>query len=815
MTERLARIAARRPWATLGGWLLAVILAFAAIGGLLGDRLSTDASVTNNPESDQADRLIAERLPDYRSTTEVVVIRHERLTFDDAEFRTRLGELEAAGRRTGAIERIGDPRRIPGLVSQDRHAVLIPLRVRPPDDERVQEVIDAVLEQDGREGFAVDMTGSATTDRDVDEISSSDLTKGELRFGLPAALIVLVIVVGALVAAAIPLLLAVVAIVVGMGLIALLAQSFELSVFVVNMLIGMGLALGIDYALFVVARFREERAAGRSERDAIAATGATASRAVLFSGCAFVLAMLGLLMVQASIMRSLAVGAIVAGLVTVAGALTMLPAILGVLGDRVNRLHVPLVSRGVTGGAESRFWARIVRGVLRRPVVSLVAGVVVLLVAAVPVLGMNIGSAGTGTLPDRATSKQGLVALERSFPAASAEPAEIVVDGRATAPEVRAGVARLRRRLAADRDFGRGSVQPSPAGDAVLLVVPVAADPRSDRAVEAVRRLRAEHVPAAFAGAGTRVLVTGETAGEIDYVEVMERWLPIVVAFVLGLSFVLLTVAFRSVVVAVDRDRAQPALGGGGVRAAGAGLPAGHRRRPPRLPAGRHDRGVGAAVPVRRVVRAVDGLPGVPAQPDPRALHADRRHRRRDRARRELDRAHHHRGGAHHRGGVRRLRGRRSRDVPADGVRDRGGAADRRDARALGPRAGRDGPARRPQLVPPAVAGLAAPRRGRGAPPARGAGRFPRPRARTLRPVTRWNANAIRTVEDKLTSEERTLLRQRGRVLVTTREQGVSRKGPGGQSARWPSRAEQAERPRRARPAQLLAAVLRLTIPER
>ena len=169
-------------------------------------------------------------------------------------------------------------------------------------------MIAVVEEENGAGGFEVAMTGSFTTDVDFTEVSERDLQEGELRFGVPAALIILVLVFGALVAALLPLALAIVSIVVALGLTALVAQEFELSIFVTNMLTGMGLALGIDYALFVVSRFREERNAGRERTDAIAATGATASRAVLFSGSAFVLAMVGLLLVQNTIMRSLAAG---------------------------------------------------------------------------------------------------------------------------------------------------------------------------------------------------------------------------------------------------------------------------------------------------------------------------------------------------------------------------------------------------------------------------------------------------------------------------------------------------------------------------
>jgi uncharacterized membrane protein YdfJ with MMPL/SSD domain len=539
-TESLARAAALHPWRTIAAWIGAIVLAVVAVGAFLGDGLSTDAHLTNNPESERAYDLIGAHFPAQEFTTELVVVRNESLTVDDPAFAARLEQLTHAARDTGAIARTSEPQ-----VSPDRHAVLVPLRLTPPEEDNVERLIDLVRAEDGAQGFQVGMTGSFTTDHDFNQVSQEDLEHGELRFGLPAALLVLVLVFGALIAAGLPLILALVSIAVALGLTALVSAQFELSVFVVNMLTGMGLALGIDYALFVVSRFSEERAAGRAKVDAIAAAGATASRAVLFSGSAFVLAMTGLLLVQSTIMRSLATGAILVGIVSVVAALTLLPAVLSLLGDKIHRLRIPYFGRERT---ESRFWAAIVRRVQARPAVSLALAVAVLLAAALPALTLKIGAAGIATLPDRLTSKQGYLALERSFPAAGADPAEIVVT--AGTPEARTRVDRLTGMLAKDNAFGTPTVEQSPDGEALLVRVPVAADALSDRALDAVDRLRGDYVPAAFAGSGVEALVTGTTAENTDYFAVMRHWLPLVLLFVLGLSFVLLTVAFRSIVVA-------------------------------------------------------------------------------------------------------------------------------------------------------------------------------------------------------------------------------------------------------------------------
>jgi RND superfamily putative drug exporter len=383
-------------------------------------------------------------------------------------------------------------------------------------------------------------------DNDSNKLSQSDLKHGELQFGAPAALVVLLLVFGALVAGLIPLLIAILSIVVAIGLIALFSQAFELSVYFINMLSGMGLALGIDYSLFVISRYREERTHGLVPAEAIGISGATASRAVFFSGTAFVVAMFGMLLVPSNIMRSLALGAILVGVVSVVAALTLLPALLGLLGDRVNAGRIPLVG---SSSVESRFWHVVVERVLRRPAVSLAVAAGVLVALAVPVLGMEIGTNGVSTLPDRLPSKQGFIALQRSFPEVTTDPAE-VVGAKGYSPRARAALTRLRDQLAADPRFGRGETTVAPGGSVAVLTVPVRGDSASSEAVAAVRDLRSDLIPEAFAGTGATVYVGGDTAENIDYFDSVVDPAPIVLAFVLGLTFILLTIVFRSIVVA-------------------------------------------------------------------------------------------------------------------------------------------------------------------------------------------------------------------------------------------------------------------------
>jgi uncharacterized membrane protein YdfJ with MMPL/SSD domain len=551
LTERLARSSSRHPRRTFGAWLSAIVVALALTISFLPGNLTTNGHVTGTPESKQAEDLFGQRFPpDKNGVDELIVVRSATRTVDDPDFRAFVGKLVARGEATGVVYHASvyydthDPR----LVSKDRHATLIGIQ-RQRDVDRLLSVVE---QDDGRQGFHVVMTGEGTLDHDFNDLSQHDLKSGELQVGLPAALVVLILVFGAVVAGLVPLLMAIVSIVVALGLCALVAEAFTLSVFVVNMLTGMGLALGIDYSLFVVSRYREERGRGRPELDAIAVAGATASRAVLFSGSVFVIALTGMLLVPSNVMKSLAVGAISVGIVSVLAALTLLPALLGKVGDGVNRLRVPWLGRtiGEASAQEGRFWGAIVRAVMRRPALYLVCFGALLIAAAIPTFGLNLGASGVSTLPDRLEARQGFEALARDFPQASSSPALIAVVGDVRTPHLRAAIARLRKELAADPVFGRSDLRIAPGGDLAAIGVEVGGDKTGPRALDAVRHLRSAGIPRAFQGTGVRVLVGGDTADNVDFIDAMNSWLPIVFAFVLGLSFALLTIVFRSIVIA-------------------------------------------------------------------------------------------------------------------------------------------------------------------------------------------------------------------------------------------------------------------------
>jgi RND superfamily putative drug exporter len=549
MTERLARYAALHAQRVLAIWGATFVLSIAVIGLLLPSAITTDSHVTSNPESEQGYAAMARHArPSNDFVNELVLFRAPgKDVTTDPEVRAEVEKLAAALEATGRTYRVTTPygSHDASFFSRDHDSAVLTIGMGPGADEGIKDVIDVVEDAD-RGPYEVAITGEATVAYDLLRLSNKDLKEGELFFGLPAALIVLLIVFGAVVASFVPLLLAIVAIVFALALTAIVGQVWEVSFFVVNMVSGMGLALGVDYALFVVSRFREERARGVEKLDAIAATGRSASRAVLFSGTAFVIALSGMLLVPDTILRSLALGAVFVGITAVGAATTLLPAVLALLGDRVDALRLPFLGR--TAAGEARFWGWVVSRVQRRPLACLLASTALLVALALPALDLRTGSAGVRTIPDGYPSKDGFNALEREFGVGTVDSAQVVIEGRLDT-STRNGINRLVRLLGGDRSFRSPEASTSPDGSLALVEAQVRGDSSDEAAVQAVERLRAHVVPKAMAGSDSNVYITGATAEIVDYREMMRSWLPVVFLFVLGFSFVLLTIAFRSVVV--------------------------------------------------------------------------------------------------------------------------------------------------------------------------------------------------------------------------------------------------------------------------
>ena len=558
-TSALARACAVHHWRAIAVWAVLFVAGLVSIGALLSSGLTTQARMTAKVESQVGFDLLDQRLPSGEVFgADAIVVRSERSSVGEPRFGAYVGRLAADLRGIEDVAQVTTTydTKDTSLISRDRHATLMTVRLRDVDhpETAIEPVITAVQRADRAPAFTADITGNATLGRDFTKVSEQDLRRGELYFGLPAALLVLLFVFGAAVAAGVPLLMALVCIPITIGIAAVIGQVWTLSFFITNMVFAMGLALGIDYSLFVVSRYREERRRGVAKLDAIEHAGGTASVAVTFSGMSFTVALLGLLLVPDTILRSLAAGAITVGIITVAATLTLLPAVLSLLGDRVDSLRLPWArSASHSGGEyENPHWLSFVQWVMRHAGVVLAVAVGGLLLAALPVLRLQTGQQGVEQLPNGLVSKQGYDALQADFPTSGrTDPARVVVAGAPASPRVSGAVAALERRLATDPAFVQNRVTRYPRADLTVIDVPLPGDPSGERAQAAVERLRSDFVEPVSRAAGVPAYVTGSTALTFDYAALIDTWLPRVIAFVLFLTFLLLTVVFRSLVLAV------------------------------------------------------------------------------------------------------------------------------------------------------------------------------------------------------------------------------------------------------------------------
>jgi RND superfamily putative drug exporter len=545
----------------VGIWLVALVVTFAIAATSIGSALTTDFSFTDEPESEQAAALI-EELRGESTIPELVIVASETGTVQDPAFAGYVGRLqEALSALIGETEVVfvGSYLTESGPVSEDGTTALLPVVVQTQSFGVLQEIageMNAIIDEVGvPEGFTVRTFGNGTLNEDFTHLAEETLQRGE-AVGVFIALIILVVVFGTVVAALVPIILAVVAITVALGLITLLGQLLELSFFVTNMVTMIGLAVGIDYSLFIVSRYREERQLGYQTVDAIERAGGTASRAVFFSGLIVVLAVSAMLFVPASIFVSLGLGAVTVVVAAVIAAMTLLPAVLALLDDRIERLRLrkPPAHPEQSGGV----WDRVGRGVMARPWISLIASSVILLFFASFWLRLDAGFSGVTTLPDDTPSREAYELLTAAgIPAGAGTPVEVVVDGSIT-PEVEAAMAQLQTEMAGfeyERDgatlplFAPASIEQGPEGELAIVSAALATDFQDDVSTTAVSTLRNEVIPATFAGLDVEVLVGGGAAFNVDFFDDAREAQPIVFAWVLGLSFLLLLVVFRSLVI--------------------------------------------------------------------------------------------------------------------------------------------------------------------------------------------------------------------------------------------------------------------------
>jgi len=558
-TGRLSAWSAHHPWVVIAAWI-AGLVAIMGISSATGSNLTTDISFTSKPDSQVARELLEEARGGTEQFFEQVVVQSDTLTVDDPAFEAFVTELTGAIRSTeGAVQpemvfnfyEAGDP----ALVSEDRQTTIIPALLVGGLDEATENVVlleETLHEFSEREGFLVVTGGFASVNHAFTEAAEADLA-AEFK-ALPFALLILIAVFGAVVAALLPMVLAFLAIGITFGLIAIISQAFQMSFFVTNVMIMIGLAVGIDYALFVMARYREERRHGREKYDAIGIAGDTGARAVIFSGFTVVIALFGMFVVPTSIFQSFAVGASAVVLVTVVQSVTLLPAVVALMGDRIEWLSIPMIGSGKEKKDEDRgFWAGAARFVMAHPWPMALGSAGLLVVMAIPYFSINLGASGTASLPEEYSARQAFDILNEEFSAGLIQPTDIVIQADDVSdPAIQGAIAELEASLAADSRYSlvSGGAQ-TLREDLAVVSVAVPGESASKEAIDAMKFIRSDLVPAAFGETNASVYVGGPTAGNSDFFDVVADYTPLVFAFVLGFSFILLTLIFRSLVVPV------------------------------------------------------------------------------------------------------------------------------------------------------------------------------------------------------------------------------------------------------------------------
>ena len=442
-----------------------------------------------------------------------------------------------------------------GQISRDGRSALVEFEIRGAADEAATKIDPVLAQVDAAQKahpqLFIGAFGDASAIKAIETAFAEDLGKAGL-LSLPITLIILVIAFGALVAAGIPLLLALTAVFATFGLVGGLSHVVPMANEASAIVLLIGLAVGVDYSLFYLKREREERAAGRSERAALEAAAATSGRSVLISGLTVITAMAGMFLTGDPTFESFAIATIGVVAIAMLGSLTVLPALLSRLGDNVDRVRIPLVGRLRRDDGEGRIWGAIVNGVLRRPLLSVVLAGGLLVALAIPALQLRMVKTGPDTFPQKLPAVQTYNRMQQAFPG-SALPANVVVKAEnVTTPEMQAAIERLRQRaLASGRMHEPITVDVNEAGTVANIVVPIDGKGTDAASNASLSVLRDEIVPTTVGALpDAEAGVTGATAQWKDSSDEMTSTLPLVVGFVLVFAFALMLFAFRSPVIA-------------------------------------------------------------------------------------------------------------------------------------------------------------------------------------------------------------------------------------------------------------------------
>jgi uncharacterized membrane protein YdfJ with MMPL/SSD domain len=534
------------------GWLAFVFVAF-AVGNAVGtNTLQTDQLGVG--ESGRADDAIVGAF--QRNANELVLVQSATARATDPSFRAVVTDVQRRLQKVPYAHAFENPYAPSnrGQISRDGRSALIRFKIAG-DDTQTQDRVGAALRtvsaaQAAHPGFTVAESGDASVNKQINDSIGDDF-KRALVTSLPITLLILLIAFGALVAAGVPLLLALTAVMATIGLMGPISHISGVDSSINEVILLIGLAVGVDYSMFYLRREREERESGRSESASLAAAAATSGRAVMISGFTVMIAMAGMYLAGASTFQSFATGTILVVAVAVVGSLTVLPATLAWLGDRVEKGGVPIIKDQPWNAGESALWSRILNPVLRHPVVSILAAGGLLVVLALPAFSLHTADPGVNSLPQDLSVIKTYNRMQDAFPGGPIPAIVAVSADDVTSPEVKGAIADLENRAASSPHFEQPITTDVSSDHTVAQVsIPLAGNGSDSQSRAALAALRDRIIPATIGSVpGATGDVTGYTADSKDFTDALKSHAPLVFGFVLVAAFILLLFTFRSIVI--------------------------------------------------------------------------------------------------------------------------------------------------------------------------------------------------------------------------------------------------------------------------
>jgi uncharacterized membrane protein YdfJ with MMPL/SSD domain len=551
LAARAGRWSAQHRKAAIFGWFAFVAVAVLA-GMAVGQKMISDVDNFTG-ESHRAEQTLDRA--GLRPVNESVFVQSRTLRVEDPEFKAALKQVATRLSGLQHVRNVELPRTGGSAVAPDRHAALVKFEIAGDSTEaadRVDPILAAVDEiQADHPSLRIEQFGDASANKAVNTTINEDIAKaGELS--LPITLIILIITFGSLVAAGIPLLLAITAVIAALTLVAIPSQVFPVDSNLSAVILMIGLAVGVDYSLFYLRREREERATGLSPRESLQVAAGTSGRAVLISGLTVMVAMAGMFISGDKTFYSFAIGTMLVVAIAMFASLTVLPAMLAWLGGRVEKGRIPLLSRRRRRVGESRFWPAIISRVMRRPGLAIVLAAGGLIALAIPALHMKTVVTGVDDLPKNLAVIKTYNQIKQVFPTEGVTATVVVKADNVRSGDAANGIAYLRRQLQASIYPPGTDIIYSKDGTVAKIDVPTPGSGTDAASTNALNEIRDEIIPATIGQVdGASVNVSGDAASSVDKRAQLDSRLPLIFAFVFGLAFLLMLVTFRSIVIPI------------------------------------------------------------------------------------------------------------------------------------------------------------------------------------------------------------------------------------------------------------------------